>query len=98
MLRAGALCHEQIIEADDIRFMNEQEIDTSQTISKNKPVNESGKTGLLSDNQKTVIKDALENNNWNFTQTAVELGIGRTTLWRKVKKYQLKRGPEEVEN
>ncbi|MEA1979603.1 MAG: sigma 54-interacting transcriptional regulator [candidate division Zixibacteria bacterium] len=98
LLRAGALCHEQIIEADDIRFMNEQEIVTPQTISKNKPVNESGKTGLLSDNQKTVIKDALENNNWNFTQTAVELGIGRTTLWRKVKKFQLKRGPEEVEN
>ena len=98
LLRAGALCHDQIIEAEDIRFINEQEEAHSQTILKTRPVNESGKTGLLSDNQKTVIKDALENNNWNFTQTAVELGIGRTTLWRKVKKYQLKRGPEEAEN
>ncbi|KAA3634683.1 MAG: hypothetical protein DWP97_06515, partial [Calditrichaeota bacterium] len=30
-------------------------------------------------------------NDWNYTQTANELGIGRTTLWRKVKKYNLKK-------
>lgn len=98
LLRAGALCHNQTIEAEDVRFMNEQEESQPVTNSKTIPVNETGKIGLLSDNQKTVIKDALENNNWNFTQTAVELGIGRTTLWRKVKKYQLKRGPEVAEN
>jgi two-component system response regulator HydG len=46
---------------------------------------------LLEDNQRAVIKKALADNNWNFTQTAQALGIGRTTLWRKVKKYDLKR-------
>jgi two-component system response regulator HydG len=46
---------------------------------------------LLEDNQRAVIKKALADNNWNFTQTAQSLGIGRTTLWRKVKKYDLKR-------
>jgi len=25
----------------------------------------------------------------NFTRTAMKLGIGRTTLWRKVKKYNI---------
>ena len=45
---------------------------------------------LLEDNQRAVIKKALADNNWNFTQTAQALGIGRTTLWRKVKKYDLK--------
>ena len=48
------------------------------------------------DSQKTVISDALEENDWNFTQTAQKLGIGRTTLWRKVKKYNLTR--ETVES
>ena len=46
---------------------------------------------LLEDNQRAVIRKALIDNNWNFTQTAQALGIGRTTLWRKVKKYDLKR-------
>ena len=46
---------------------------------------------LLEDNQRVVIRKALVDNNWNFSQTAQELGIGRTTLWRKVKKYNLKR-------
>ncbi len=46
---------------------------------------------LLEDNQRVVIRKALANNNWNFSQTAQALGIGRTTLWRKVKKYNLKR-------
>jgi two-component system response regulator AtoC len=46
---------------------------------------------LLEDNQRAVIKKALADNNWHFTQTAQALGIGRTTLWRKVKKYDLKR-------
>ena len=47
--------------------------------------------GLLDDGQRNIIVKALHDNDWNFTQTAQELGIGRTTLWRKVKKYKLKR-------
>jgi DNA-binding NtrC family response regulator len=46
--------------------------------------------GLLHDSQRAVILKALTDNNWNFTQTARRLGIGRTTLWRKVKKYNLR--------
>lgn len=49
-----------------------------------------GKTGLMDEGQKTLIIKTLKNNNWNYSQTAQELGIGRTTLWRKVKKYNLK--------
>lgn len=49
-----------------------------------------GKTGLMDEGQKTLIIKTLHNNNWNYSQTAQELGIGRTTLWRKVKKYNLK--------
>ena len=47
----------------------------------------------LADNQRELVKQALDENDWNFTQTAHDLGIGRTTLWRKVKKFNLTREP-----
>ena len=47
------------------------------------------KGNTLDDNQKTLIVKALNDNKWNYTRTATELGIGRTTLWRKIKKYDL---------
>lgn len=46
-------------------------------------------SGLLVHHQREVIVKALDDNRWNFTKTAAALGIGRTTLWRKVKKYNL---------
>ncbi len=46
-------------------------------------------SGLLVHHQREVIVRALDDNRWNFTKTAAALGIGRTTLWRKVKKYNL---------
>ena len=46
--------------------------------------------GLLNEGQRTLILKTLNENNWNFTRSARKLGIGRTTLWRKVKKYNLK--------
>ena len=32
-----------------------------------------------------------EKNKWNYIVTAQELGIGRTTLWRKIKAMDLKK-------
>jgi DNA-binding NtrC family response regulator len=57
----------------------------------NVPLGKRTGNGLLHDSQQAVIMKALADNNWNFTHTAHELGIGRTTLWRKVKKYNLRR-------
>jgi DNA-binding NtrC family response regulator len=55
-----------------------------------------GNTGSsLAEQQKLQILKTLEDNGWNYSLTARELGIGRTTLWRKVKKYNLKQ-PEAV--
>lgn len=44
----------------------------------------------LEELERAQIRRSLEGNGWNFSQTAQELGIGRTTLWRKIKKYDLK--------
>jgi PAS domain S-box-containing protein len=39
--------------------------------------------------EKQLIKGTLEKHNWNKLLTARELGLHRSTLWRKMKKYGL---------
>jgi transcriptional regulator of acetoin/glycerol metabolism len=46
----------------------------------------------LEELERAQIVRSLEGNGWNYSQTAQELGIGRTTLWRKIKKYNLRQG------
>ena len=45
--------------------------------------------GTLEDSLKMRIEATLYANDWNFTRTASKLGIGRTTLWRKIRKYNI---------
>ena len=40
--------------------------------------------------EKITLKNALERHHWNKSRVAKELNIGRTTLWRKMKKYGFK--------
>jgi PAS domain S-box-containing protein len=41
------------------------------------------------DTERRRLLDVLKKNNWHRQKTARELGIDRTTLWRKMKKYDL---------
>ena len=43
----------------------------------------------LRDTEEQTIKKALEQCRWNITETAKVLGIGRNTLYRKIKQYNL---------
>lgn len=36
-----------------------------------------------------ALRDALIVNNWNMQRTAASLGISRSTLWRKIKRYRI---------
>ena len=45
---------------------------------------------LLKDQEKTLILETLQKHQWNQRRTAAELGIGETTLWRKIKKFDLR--------
>ncbi len=47
----------------------------------------------LSDVERTHVLQTLERCGWNHSRTAEALGIGRTTLWRKLKEYGLERAP-----
>ena len=43
----------------------------------------------LADPERQIIIDALEQNGWNRQETARMLGINRTTLYKKMKKYDV---------
>jgi DNA-binding NtrC family response regulator len=47
------------------------------------------KTLKLTDMEREVIREALRKSNGNLTKAAEELGIGRTTLYRKMEEYGL---------
>ena len=51
----------------------------------------------LKDNQRTLILKALKQNSGNFSRTATQLGISRTTLWRRIKKFKIEGLPVEQE-
>ncbi|MCP4567824.1 MAG: sigma-54-dependent Fis family transcriptional regulator [FCB group bacterium] len=87
--RALALSSGDSISREDIIFISPQR--TKLTVEPAEPVS---KRSLL-ENQKIQILKSLEANNWNYSMTADQLGIGRTTLWRKVRKFNLKQ-PEAV--
>ena len=39
--------------------------------------------------ERRILENALKRNNWNRQETAAELAINRTTLYKKMKKYRL---------
>ena len=43
----------------------------------------------LSENEKVFLENALSRNAWNMKKTARQLGIGRSTLYSKLKKYRI---------
>ena len=76
--RAVILSRDSVLTADDFQLVpqyngNDPEI----------------KTFNLSDVERDVIKQALKKCNGNLTRASEELGIGRTTLYRKIEEYGL---------
>jgi two-component system, NtrC family, response regulator PilR len=84
--RAVALSNAEVIDVDSLFLMK--------PMPKIEPTN-GDKHGIilgnvsLVDMQREHILKSLKENRWNYSITAGKLGIGRTTLWRKVKKYNI---------
>lgn len=89
--RAIALCQENRIRRDDIIFITSDK-NVAAPVNRMQPILEDAET--LEDSQRKVIEQTLYDNDWNYTKTATKLGIGRTTLWRKIKKYKIRRKEE----
>jgi two-component system response regulator HydG len=43
----------------------------------------------ITDTEARLLREVLEECNWNKTEAALRLGISRSTLYEKIKKYQL---------
>jgi len=89
--RAMALCQDGRIQARDIIFITSEKMTTAPT-NRMTAFLEDAET--LEDSQRKMIEQTLTANDWNYTRTASKLGIGRTTLWRKIKKYKIDRKEE----
>ncbi len=84
--RAIALSHDGRLMPGEIMFLTS---DTGRGTRKEEKKIPEAETGTLEESLKQRIEATLGANDWNFTRTAMQLGIGRTTLWRKVKKYNI---------
>ena len=84
--RAVIMCDTDILEAKDFLFLNY-----------NIPIIEAGEKGKnedeallnVSELEKMAIRKSIFKNEGNLSKAAGELGMGRTTLYRKMKKYNL---------
>jgi DNA-binding NtrC family response regulator len=86
--RAVALSNNSVLESDNIFIAP-----AVQSMPGKLELRRAPETNTLEEGQREQIKHALIANNWNYSKTSKQLGIGRTTLWRKVKKYDLKSMP-----
>jgi two-component system response regulator HydG len=50
---------------------------------------ESGARGTIAENERRLLMEALAECNWNKKQAALHLGISRSSLYEKIKKYQI---------
>ncbi len=72
------LCNENTLTTEDFFF--EKQVSTSDELNK---------VISLEDGEKIIIRNALQRNNWNISETAKELNIGRQTLYRKIERYDI---------
>ena len=45
--------------------------------------------GTIFENEKKLLQEVLQKCNWNKKKAALQLGISRSTLYEKLKKYQI---------
>ena len=83
--RAVVLTKGDIIQAHDLPEAIRNEEPTLGFSSPNMPGNHL--KAALATPEKQLILDALETHGWNRQETAAALGINRTTLYKKMKKY-----------
>ncbi len=87
--RSVALTRKSIIDSDDLAYS------FPKRMKKIRESRSEQKEMTLDEMEKWLILDTLERYNNNQKLTAQKLGISTTTLWRKLKKYNINLGQEE---
>lgn len=85
MERLVILCPQETIEVEDLPAELYRRGDESQTST------ETQLREAKNDFESRFIRSCLQENNWNITETARQLGIERTNLHRKMRQYDIKR-------
>lgn len=80
--RAFVLCRNELISIKHLPFSQDNFSNENLSVSNIKKATQ--------ENEKKVILTTLEKNNYNRTKTAKELGIHKTTFYRKIQKLGLK--------
>ncbi len=87
---------ENVLEYAFVRTVNNERIDSAKLppAIRNKIKGKSNGSGIRQklindDNEAALILSLLTKHKWNKTKVAKELGVGRTTLWRKMNNYGL---------
>lgn len=87
--RLVVLCEGDIISAQDV----------THALQKTKPLDESLPCSLKAARdqfEKNFIQHILISNEWNIQSTSNALGIDRTHLWKKMKRYEIERPSESL--
>lgn len=88
-----------LIDEQQIQFLQEGDLETVPSDATTPPIvapslERGGSTGLanasLADAERETILTKLRQCGWNKTRAAVELGIAKSTLFKKIKEYNLK--------
>ncbi|WP_437230346.1 sigma-54-dependent transcriptional regulator [Planctomicrobium sp. SH661] len=86
--RAVVLSKSDIITSMDLpEHLRREELDS--VYAYNRLLGNTGLKSALADPERQIIIDALEQHGWNRQETARILGINRTTLYKKMKKYDI---------
>ena len=78
------VCQDKIIERHHLPLSLQGGISSPLTAEEKRPFDKE-----IEFSEKTLILDMLRKYNWNKGKTASALDINRTTLWRKMKKYNI---------
>ena len=87
--RAVVLCHSEVITEADLpeKVVTQQE--RSVGVGANAQLGNGSLKTALTQPERQLIIQALEGNGWNRQKTARALGINRTTLYKKMKRYNI---------
>ncbi len=85
--RAVVLAKHEVLGVDDLPDSLRRE-DPHRTMLQLPGISNSLKTALV-EPERQIILNMLEQNGWNRQKTAAALGINRTTLYKKMKRYEI---------
>jgi transcriptional regulator with GAF, ATPase, and Fis domain len=63
--------------------------DLPAVLQQSRPKSESGSPGTIAENERRILIETLEDCSWNKKQAALQLGISRSSIYEKIKKYQI---------